>query len=543
MQTKLSLIPLLATLVGCTANDDGPSADADTTERTAEASAASTWNPHGPYTKQQLEQLCNDLEWTPSTPPQGGSCTIEVRLTQTSFVTGQGVSEGRGEISATASADPQDPALPPTTETIPTQEYNPEQSNGQNVDLGTYEVAVGTVERVEVCVDFVEHDNGGANGVDDTATGCTTLVLRCSGADMNNDGLPDGAAATTATIGPVQLCGDNQCNGSVSAVIQTMAADADMDDVPNDEDFTPDICDEVDKGDGGIGLIVYYHFGDNWLTSLFQGIGTGIAGAYPEYDYVILVSDQDASNPMNINDDMFREADLVLPPTRDGLMDAMRDMTSKGYRFDTKVFSHGHKNGPDDADFETVSGDAITGDWLVGATEPDLIGTARGGVPLIAWWSVTCIAARQIDAWITIGGIAASGAVDVQFNANVFGNYFTDWANNYTYQNSVDQSVTATSIFAVETLIREEGRKAPFLCRNDDPNTPEQGDGPGTVLELNPCAEDFFNDSLGSNDARYNIEEVYDRSVSGAENMQISSAREFLGDTSVTFGAPGHFWP
>ncbi|MBL9026484.1 MAG: hypothetical protein JNL21_30080, partial [Myxococcales bacterium] len=425
MQTKLSLIPLLAILAGCTANDDGPSVDADTTERTAEASAASTWNPHGPYTKQQLEQLCNDPEWTPSTPPQGGVCSIEVRLTKSTLVNGQGPTEGRAEASFSASADPQDPALPTTSDNVPTQDYNPGQSNGQNVDLGTYEVAVGTLELVEVCVDFVEHDNGGTNGVDDLATACTTLALRCSAADTNGDGMPDGAAATTTTLGPVQLCGDNQCNGSVSAVVETMAADADMDDVPNDEDFTPDLCDEVEKGDGGIGLIVYYHFGDNWLTSLFQGIGTSIAATYSEYDYVILVSDQDASNPMNINASMFREADLVLPPTREGLMDAMREMTSKGYRFDMNVFSHGHGSGTYDADFETVSGDSITGDWLVGSTTPDQIGTAFGGIPLIAWWSVTCIAARQIDAWITIGGITASGAPSVQFFSNTHGTYFS----------------------------------------------------------------------------------------------------------------------
>ncbi|MBL9027898.1 MAG: hypothetical protein JNL21_37245, partial [Myxococcales bacterium] len=165
------------------------------------------------------------------------------------------------------------------------------------------------------------------------------------------------------------------------------------------------------------------------------------------------------------------------------------------------------------------------------------------GIPLIAWWSVTCIAARQIDAWITIGGITASGAPSVQFFSNTHGTYFSGWAGGNTYQVSVDSSVTATSILAVETFIKQEGRAAPWLCRKDDPTTSEPDDGPGTVLGLNACAEDFFNDSLGPNDAKYNIEDVYDRTKSGAENMQISSAREFLGDTSVTFGAPGHFWP
>jgi hypothetical protein len=313
--------------------------------------------------------------------------------------------------------------------------------------------------------------------------------------------------------------------------------------VANDEDFTPELCDEAEKGENGIGLAVYYHFGDPWLTSLFQGIGTNIAGAYSAYDYVILVADQDASNPFNINDDMFQHADLVLPPTRDGLMDAMRELTARGLRFDLKVFSHGHKNGPDDADFETISGGAITGKWLVTATQPELIGTASGGIPLIAWWSVTCIAARQIDAWINIGALTASGGKDTQFNVNVFGNYVSDWVSGVTYQVSVDNSVTFTSKLAVEALISQEGKASPWFCKENDPNLPGGGDGPGLATGLNACAEDFFNDSLGLHEAKYNIEEVYDTSVSGAENMQIASERLFLGDTSITFGAPGRSWP
>lgn len=547
MRSSIFVPLVMALAAGCAADRDGALPDESPEALSAAATSApgsTGWNPHGPFTEQQLEQLCNDPEWEPTRPPENGVCHIEVRLTQSTFASGQGFAEGRGEISFSASADPlDDPSLPTTSANVATQIYNPEQSYGQSVDLGTYDVAVGTQQRVRVCVDFVEHDNGGVNGVDDLANGCTTLVLQCSGADLNGDGVADGAASSSTTIGPRQLCGDNQCNGSVSAVVETMAADADMDGVENDDDFTPELCDEAEKGELGIGLVVYYHFGDTWLTSLFQGIGTGISGMYPHYDYVILLADQDASNPFNINDDMFREADLVLPPTREGLLDAMQEMTSRGLRFDVDVFSHGHKVGPDDSDFETISGDAITGDWLVAATDPAEVGTARGGVPIVAWWSTTCIAARQIDAWIEIGTLAASGAVDVQFNANTIGNYSTSWFSGFTYQISVDTSVTATTVFAVETLVNQEGKASPWSCKKDDPATSTPNDGPGIVLDKNACAEDFFNDSLGPNDAKYNIEEVYDTNVSGAQNMQIASTRVFLGDTSITFAAPGKDWP
>ncbi|MCA9622964.1 MAG: hypothetical protein KC731_28290, partial [Myxococcales bacterium] len=425
-----NVMPVVVALVSAAcAVGDAPPADENPQTTVQAASGGPGWSPHSPWTKQQLENLCDDPEWFPSTPPEMGKCTIEVRLTESSFVNGQGVSEGRGEISLVATADPLDTAgLPTTLAATGIEIYNPEQTNSQSLNLGTYEVAVGSQERVRVCVDFTEHDGGGANGGDDLATGCTTLVLRCSGQDLNGDSVPDGFAGASGTVGPVQLCGDNQCNGWVSAGVEALAADADMDGVENDEDFTPELCDEAEKGENGLGLITYYHFGDDWLTSLFQGIGTGVASTYAPYDFVILVSDQDASNPANVNAAMFRNADLVLPPTRDGLMDAMREMTRRGLRFDMNVFSHGHGSGPDDADFETISGGQITGDWLVGAAQPDQTGTPFGGIPLMAWWSTTCIAARQIDAWIDIGGIVASGAVNIQFNANTLGSYFGAWS-------------------------------------------------------------------------------------------------------------------
>ena len=36
---------------------------------------------------------------------------------------------------------------------------------------------------------------------------------------------------------------------------------------------------------------------------------------------------------------------------------------------------------------------------------------------------------------------------------------------------------------------------------------------------------------------------VYDPALTGRENMAISSARTFVGDPQITFGAPGRTWP
>lgn len=532
--------------MGCSTTPvDAPDVAAATADVAIPPPGPSCPGAGSPFTKPQLQRLCHDQEHPQlSRPPDpGGYCDVEVRLTSSTFETGQGVSEGRGEISFDAYGSAYDVNPPEQTKaSSPTTTYNVGEHAGQDLDLGTYRVRVGHTRDVEVCAYFTEHDSG-LNGHDDTAFACSTVTLRCSGADANGDGQPDGQATDSGTLGPTTFCGPNQCQGSVSATFEIMAADADMDGVANADDFTPELCDEVNKATAGNAALVYYHYGDSGIRSLAQALGLNFGTVFSAYSYVVLVADNDTSNPMNLNASLFKQADKVFPPTREGLLDAMQDLTSQGFRFDTLVYSHGYKDGADDSSFEVVSGDQITGDWLVSATDPCAIGTARGGVPIMAWYSTTCIAARQIDAWIEIGALSDSGADDVEFFPNASGNFLANWTSGQPYKAAVDSSRTPAVIAASNFEIRQEGMAAPWRCLPDDPSTQTPMDGPGVVTDKNACAEDFFNDNLGPNDAAYNIWEVYDTSLSGAENMLRASHREFLGDPNLKFGASGHRWP
>lgn len=477
------------------------------------------WDPH-PINPQR----CHNQEGPPPTPPTNGYCDVEVRLTRITFETGQKAPEGKGEIWASFTATPLD--LPPgsgmTLAFAPEQDYTVGQTSGMNLDLGTYRVPVGDTREIEVCAGFVEDDDRGANGGDDHANGCTTLTLHCDA--------QTGQEALNPEIGPVDFHGEKVSLGSVSAGISVMAADADMDNIPNDDDFTPEICDEELKGTEGIAALVYFNYADPRLITLGQSLWTNLLQAYGAYDYVVLVADNEISNPGNFSGAAWANADRVFPPTREGLMDAMQHLTSLGYRFDTFVHAHGYKIDADDSDFETLkdSGGFISGEWLVDATDPDLIGTARGGIPIVAWWSTTCIAERQIDAWIDIGAVTANGAVDVQFYPNAWGNFVNNWIAGWTYQRAVDDSVTWLVVFEAEKLIKTEGSLPPWLCV-----------GPFSVLGHNNCAVNFFNGDL----AAYDISEVYDDTLSGAFNMAISSERTFVGNTQITFGAVNYTWP
>lgn len=507
----LSLPLALVASVACT--DDAEGEPMFTEDEAPEQFRTWTPTPIDP-------NLCDDPEFEPSLPPVTGKCDIEVRLVQTSFVTGQGISEGRGELSTEVTATANTSS---TTANVPESIYNVGETKGHNLSLGTYTVKAGKTRNITVCAEFTEHDGNGLNGSDDVGSDCIPVQLQCHPVH--------GQPSFEATIGPEPLCGPNQCNGSASATIEVMRADADMDGVPNEDDFTPEPCDEADKATEGLALLLYYHYDDDAFVSLAQSVGTNLSKHFDEYDYVVLLMDQATSNAGNTSAAAFKNADVVYPPTRDGMLEAMRHLTAEGYRFDVKTHAHGYTNGADDSKFEVLSGDEISGNWLVGATDPNAIGTALGGVPIVALWGTTCYQGRQIDAWNTIGAKAGSGANDINFFPNAWLNYWDAWVSGTQYKTSVDDSVTVGVVAATDTFIAAEGAVGPYWCI-----TP-------TVLGTNACAEDFFNDDVLPNDARYNLEDIYDHTLSGAENMQLASERLFVGNQALTFGGGGSVWP
>lgn len=478
--------------------------------------------------------LCQNPELEPSRPPQSGVCEIEVRLAQTVLVTGQGPTEGRAEISVAATGEVAGSGsvteayypAPPLAGTglVPIDTYNAPEAKGMDLSLGTYTVAEGQTETVEVCVTFTEHDDGGLNGSNDTAEICSNLLLECDP--------QQGQPSYERVLGPQALCGPNTCNGMVMAIVEVMRADADGDGVENEDDFTPEPCDEEDKADpsNGVGLLMYYNYEDTGFVNLAQAVGTNLSKHYGSYDEVVLVADNATSNPNNVNADAFEHADLVFPPSRDGLLDAMQHLTASGRRFDVIVHSHGAPNGPDDARFEVLTGDPISGNWLIGATDPDEIGTARGGIPIVAFWTTACFAGYMADAWHTIGALVGSGAQNVSFYSAAYANYWDAWVAGTNYSQSVGNSVTVGIIAAAEVFVAAEGLLPPYFC--------------ATVLGKSACAEDFFNGDVGPHPAKYDLQRVYDHSKSGAQNMGIASSRLFAGNTAISFGGgQGASWP
>src|SRR5690606_2829174 len=108
-QNLIALLALALALTGCYAEPSHAELDSELGEQLADlagepfegpTASASCWSPPGPIDP----SMCAGQEELSRPPDPWGFCEIEIRLKESSFVTGQGVSEGRGEISFVATA-------------------------------------------------------------------------------------------------------------------------------------------------------------------------------------------------------------------------------------------------------------------------------------------------------------------------------------------------------------------------------------------------------------------------------------------------------
>lgn len=534
------------------------------------------------------------LQCNPQEPPPplyvGGSCTFEIRLDQIENLSGQGASEGSMEVSVEAEADgnadvpwPASPIpLPPGL--VMTNEFVPGQSTatGKGNVLATVTVASGQQVVVPMCATITEHDNGGTNGGDDTGTACTNVTLTAAqrpGGKVLCQSSPSAPRADT------NLCGDNQCNGSFRAHFEVMVTDADGDHVENEDDFTPDLCDEENKGQLGRASLVYFHMGDGPMTTFYQSMGTDLSKALTGYDYTVLIIDPTYAGPFLVNAAALAGVDLVLEPYEANLYLGMQEITQRGYDMDVWLFSHGNQlhdangvpytkfasldtdectgvpdgelcgNGVDDdedlvideAACEAIpagelcwTGDDEDGDgiedendgiWQFEITQrldPALIGT--DSVPIRMLYSIACFHQGMNDAWTSVGAKVVSGTLKINFFPVFFGGFADAWNTARTYDAAVVQSDNVLDRGLVYTFMESAGLT--FNC--DD-----IGDGVWeealSVLGLNLCARDFFvdDDGQGSDKAEYDLGADYDAALSGASNMDAQSLRVRLGDGTI----------
>lgn len=523
-----------------------------------------------------------------------GSCTFEIRLDQVENLNGQGVSEGDMEVSVVASAGT-NPAVAWPSSSVPlppgltaTSDFFVGEANptGNGMVLATVTVPSNTQRVVPACATFTEHDNGGANGVNDVGTACVNITLTATslpGGKIRCDSSPQAPAAET------DLCGDNQCNGRFKAHFEVMVSDADGDEVINELDFTPGICDEELKGQLGRASLIYFHMGDGPMTTLGQHLGTNLGKATTGYDYVVMVMDEVSAGPFMLNQAALNAADLTLLPTEANLYEAMQEITKRGYDMDIWIWSHGWQVWNADGitsytKFETTGGETCThlpsgelcgnnldddadnlideaacaaipggelcwtfadedGDGIIDESEgiwdyeitqqlvQALIGTDL--VPIRMVYSGACYHQGMNWAWETVGAYVASGTENINFYPNYYAAFADAWDAGQPYGTSAALSSSAGARAAVHGYM--SWLSGSFNCDDIGDGVWEEG---LSVLNTNECSRDFFVNDGGGDNYQYDIGDDFDPALSGIANMDAQSLRFILGNATIQKYSP-----
>lgn len=494
--------------------------------------------------------LCNPEEPSPPPPAVNGQCVVELRATKVGFFTGQGWVEDRAEANASLTATNLDTgamisgSYPGPGLTI---KMEVDATHNVSIPLGSYVVMENDPDGVpvRVCGLFTEKD--GWPNKDDVGQDCETIRLECP-------------QASDSVELRANLCKGGDCSklkGQMSATIEVLTADADRDCVPNEQDFTPEPCDEANKGQLCRASIVHFHYGDGFITDLVQNVGTDLVPALTGYDHTVLLIDDTQIGPFALNAAALDAAEVVMLPTEQNFFTAMRDLTAQGCDIDVWTFSHGWPDWdtlPDNsvvvgggeisayADDDLSSDPDITTDELLAATDPAVSGTPS--VPIRMTYATACNYQEWNDAWLQVGAKVTSGSVDINFTPNFYDNFVASWNANQTYANALATERTAGKENLAFSFINAQGGL--WGCNAADPAT--------SILTTNACAFDFFNDSDkqpmkdangdfidGPDDAKYAIGGpladvagiTYAPLLSGAANMRRSSVKTLAGTGTV----------
>ena len=209
---------------------------------------------------------------------------------------------------------------------------------------------------------------------------------------------------------------------------------------------------------------------------------------------------------------------MLVPPTLEGLLDALRVTTSYGY--DITFFDLGHGGADAFGDAFFTSADA-TGtifesqlDW---ALAPQNIGACD--LPLRAVNSLACYFGQMNAMWIDHGAKVSGGANAGEFFPQELNGFVRHWNNGDTFGTS-----TAASF---DPIVRNLNRLAVGAVGVTYYPTMGCVD---SVLGLNDCAQQFFTVS-GPTSMSFanNGRNDYDPSLSGQDNMDAGSADVIAG--------------
>jgi len=452
-------------------------------------------------------------EETQPPPPPTKPCTIQVMMEQVDVVKGQGLSEGKLEVSVTAEAG-DGPVTWPDSGTMKMKEGYPKVTD---VLVAEHPLSPNQVRTINVCATFNEDDSG-LNGADDVGSDCEPVVIRCSMSPL------------TKTVS-ADLCRGGDCthlHGAMSAQFRISVSDEDQDGIANDDDFTPKPADEACRGQLGEGIVVYVEQGGSNLTNLVQMIETSLDDLATGYDFIAIAASPEVYDGYNntawsLRRGTIGRADMVVPATFKGLMSAYRAATSRGYAITHFVIGDGGTNGGVAYFTSADPSGTISASTLATALTPASIGTCA--VPFAMVYSVASYMSRANDMWINAGAKAAAAPTFIHAYPQFVVGIGAAWNAGQTLANSIGAGFDANIQSSNNDAIEQVGTSA-----GCDPTLG------ASVLGTNLCSNEFFTGQQPHPELDFNADGRTDfvPTLSGEQNLAAGALNITAGDDAVT---------
>ena len=450
-------------------------------------------------------------EYEPQNQPMTEPCLIYVTMDSVEVLQGQGAAEGNLELIVEGFVDGERVIWPGGSNSRKVRVDDPPETI--NLPMEVYEVNPNQMQTIEICTTVTEIDEDIINGKHDVGQACEKVPIDCSMTPVD------------VVLEP-KLCKGNKkdaqgnCkkyNGQVRVNFSISLEDEDDDDVPAPQDFTPECGDEDDKGQEGRAVMIFCATEPNAMTTiieeeLWDTEQINLNRVKKDYDYFVLLKEEEDFPGIDLSDKSFKDADYVLDPTKNNFFIGLRDIVSKGYDVDIYIVTDGQSvNGV--AEFTTMDG-VLTADEIAFRLAQPQSGT--DSIPIRMVYTIASYQDEMNQVWIDVGAKVTSGSGNFNFHPNQINDFASSWNDGENYTRSLGFADTPWTRVTADFV---EGQGITFGC------DPYAGDG---VKDLNPCAEAFF-----TSGSPYDLGSEYDVTESGEWNMNYSSKKIRQGDGNI----------
>ena len=256
--------------------------------------------------------------------------------------------------------------------------------------------------------------------------------------------------------------------------------------------------------------LIYFNYGENSEYTAFFQDTLHVKKAMEGYGRVVLLKANDLPSWADLSEGDERNANVVLPPTKNNFFAQIKDLADKGYFIDIYIFSHGWNDqfGPKNNDSQQITAADITS---------RLSGNKN---PIRTVWGTNCYGSTLATEWHSVGAKTVAGARFINFYPNSYGNFINDWnKGNVSFNSSVSNSDTAVTRTEVQTYILGDAT----LTRKEWGGCPTLQ----TVLGNNACAKDYFV-------TKWLDASQWKNNLNGKDNMNNSSTMIISGDKNLT---------